>query len=139
MTVIEFAVKYAMAFIGVPYEWGGDNALGLDCSGFVGVILRAVGVIENQADYNAQGLFHKLHECQTVTPEAGCVVFYGRSITRITHVAFMVDDRHILEAGGGNSKTTSLEVADDQNAMVRGRPYNYREVIAIVDPFAQER
>ena len=131
----EFAVKYAWKFIGVAYEWGGDNSQGLDCSGFVGVILRAVGLMDNREDLTASGIHNKFREKAVDAPYKGCLVFYGRSKKMITHIAFMVDDHRILEAGGGGSKTTTKEMADEHNAFVRGRPYAYRPPVAFVDPF----
>ena len=137
--MIDFAIEYAKHFIGVPYEWGGDNSQGLDCSGFVGVVLRSVGIMKNSEDLTSREMYDKFKWALTLKPKKGCVVFYGESIHKISHVAFMVDDRHILEAGGGNSKTTTIDVADEQNAMVRARPFNYRFPVAIVDPFYNER
>ena len=45
----ELAVKYAMAFIGTPYVWGGDDPMGgFDCSGFCIEVLKGVPVDQNQ-------------------------------------------------------------------------------------------
>jgi len=131
----ETALDYAKAFRGVPYEWGGDNPQGLDCSGFVGLVLRSVGLMANKQDLTAKGIFDKFAQYATETPSAGCLVLYGRSLDKISHIAIMIDSRHILEAGGGNSKTVDKETADERNAFVRMRPFNYRTPLAIVDPF----
>ena len=37
-------VEIAMRFVGTPYLWGGNDSLGLDCSGLVQQALRACGV-----------------------------------------------------------------------------------------------
>jgi cell wall-associated NlpC family hydrolase len=42
--IVEDFVATALAFIGVPYLWGGRNSLGLDCSGLVQVALAAAGI-----------------------------------------------------------------------------------------------
>jgi len=138
MTAKELAIHYAWQFIGVPYEWGGDNAQGLDCSGFVGVILRAVGLIGNREDLTASGIYTRFSYAMTEKPKAGNLVLYGSSFKDITHIGFMVSDLHILEAGGGGSKTTDIQKADDHNAFVRARPYDYRKIVAMVHPFAQD-
>jgi len=130
-----FALKYAEKFIRVLYEWGGDNPLGLDCSGFVGLVLRAVGLLRNGEDLTSQEMLDKFARYGVEKPVPGCLVFYGRSNREIEHVAIMVDDFHILEAGGGDSKTISPEKADEKNAFVRARPYDYRKPVAFVDPF----
>jgi cell wall-associated NlpC family hydrolase len=41
--IVEDFVATALAFIGVPYLWGGRSSLGLDCSGLVQVALKAAG------------------------------------------------------------------------------------------------
>jgi len=42
--IVEDFVATALAFIGVPYLWGGRTSLGLDCSGLVQVALAAAGL-----------------------------------------------------------------------------------------------
>lgn len=37
-------VNAAKKYLGVPYVWGGHSAKGMDCSGFVTVVLKDVGV-----------------------------------------------------------------------------------------------
>ena len=133
--MLDFAIKYAWKFVGTPYEWGGDNAQGLDCSGFVGVILRGVGLMANKEDLTAAAIYNKFKSKEVDSPSRGCLVFYGKDIRRISHIAFMVTDEFILEAGGGGSKTVDVKAADEANAFVRARHYNYRPPIAIVNPF----
>jgi len=134
MTSKEFAIKYAFQLVGTPYEWSGDNPQGFDCSGFVGAILRSVGIMGNSEDLTAQGIREKLSEHSDVLARAGSIVFYGQ-FDRATHVGFMVSDNEVLEAGGGGSKTITKQDADDHNAFVRGRPYNYRRIIGMAHPF----
>jgi cell wall-associated NlpC family hydrolase len=42
--IVEDFVATALAFIGVPYLWGGRTSLGLDCSSLVQVALKAAGM-----------------------------------------------------------------------------------------------
>jgi hypothetical protein len=66
---------------------------------------------------------------------AGHLAFYGDSITKITHVAFMISPYTIIEAGGGDSSTTTLQAAAASNAMVRCRLVKYRsDLVATVKP-----
>jgi cell wall-associated NlpC family hydrolase len=137
MTSKEFAIKYAFQLVGTPYEWSGDNPQGFDCSGFVGAVLRSVGIMANGEDLTAEGIRAKLFQFSNGYPMAGSVVFYG-SGDIATHVGFMVSDREVLEAGGGGSKTKTKEDADDHNAFVRGRPYDYRRILGLAHPFTNE-
>lgn len=127
MSETSFLVRYALSFLGVPYRWGGENPInGIDCSGLVQEILRSVGM-DPPGDQTAQALFE--HFVKTSTRGElgeGALAFYGSSITKISHIAFMIDSFRIIEAGGGGSKTLTKEDAALQNAFVRIRPVKNR-------------
>jgi len=122
-------ILYALQFVGLPYRWGGDDPiLGYDCSGFLQEILAAAG-IDPPYDQNANALyahFKKNHE--STERKAGAVIFYGTP-KGINHCGFFVSDRHVIEAGSGNNRTTSLAMAARQNAYIRMRPYDARKDI----------
>lgn len=131
-------VEYALTFVGKPYRWGGDDAIeGYDCSGLVQELLFSAGAHPNpKVDHTAQMLFDYFSQRSTWNSlTVGALAFYGQSTTRIIHVAMLIDPYRIIEAGGGGSKTTTLEAAVAQNAFVRIRPIRYRsDLVAIVKP-----
>ncbi len=133
---------YALSFVGIPYMWGGDDPMkGFDCSGLVQEILDSVG-IDPPGDQTSQGLFDKFSMGGTKLdkPQAGALVFYGKGPSKITHIAFCIDDKRIVEAGGGRSSTTSEEIAAAQNAYVRVRRYDRRrDIVGIYMPNYGER
>lgn len=120
-------VDYAMSFVGVPYRWGGENPIsGFDCSGLVQEILRSAGM-DPPGDQTAQALYNYFASNAQGNPRcAGALAFYGKSHDKITHVAFMIDEYRIIEAGGGGSITLTKEDAALQNAFVRVRLLRYR-------------
>lgn len=123
---MDLLIQYAMRFVGTPYKWGGSNPItGFDCSGFIIELLRASG--EVSIDMTAQVLFNcliKNGDKGVLAP--GAIVFYGASDKNIRHVGFMISNKLILEAGGGDAGTLTLENAIDKNAFIKMRPYNYR-------------
>jgi cell wall-associated NlpC family hydrolase len=131
-------VDYALHFVKTPYQWADKSPVlgGYDCSGFVCEVLRAAGLVGNKEVLNAQMLFDRFSVTGTTSVRAaGSLAFYGESITKIDHVAFMIDQYRIIEAGGGDSTTTTLEAADLRNAMVRMRLVGYRsDLVATVKP-----
>lgn len=137
MTDSQFVMReYALSLLGRPYIWGGDDPMrGFDCSGLVQEILASVG-FDPQGDQNAQALYkHFLPISQSGTRGMGALVFYGSSVSKINHVAMLLDTTHIIEAGGGGSTTVSEKEAIAQNAFVRIRPYNRRkDIVAILLP-----
>lgn len=135
---MDLLIDYAFRFVKTPYHYGANNPMqgGLDCSGFVCEILRFAGLVGNKEDLTAQGLYERFESSGSVgSRAAGALAFYGKSAREITHVAFMVDPYRILEAGGGNAQTDTIEEAAANNAMVRGRLVNYRtDLVATVKP-----
>jgi len=134
---LKIAIKYAWYLMEkeVPYIWAGNDEHGLDCSGLVVAIFRKIGIIGLKDDLSSTMMYEKYLKYKTESPNAGCLVFYGKSLDAISHVGFMITPWHILEAGGGNRHTKTIEAALERNAKVRLNPYNYRKPLAIVDPF----
>lgn len=123
-------VAYAMQFVGTPYVWGVR-----DCSWFVQEILKSVG-LDPKGDQNAQMLYTIFHKEGVVPRGRGALCFYGKSVSTITHVAFMINEVQVIEAGGGDSTTVTKELAEKKDgAFVRIRPYNHRpDLIGIAMP-----
>lgn len=127
--------SYALQFVGLPYIWGGDDPIdGFDCSGLVQEILASVGM-DPIGDQTADALYRYFSANNSSKgPKAGALVFYGTT-AKVTHIAFMVDDFRIVEAGGGGRASLSRELAAQQNAYVRVRPYdNRKDIVAVISP-----
>jgi cell wall-associated NlpC family hydrolase len=121
---------YATAFLGKPYIWGGDNPVeGFDCSGFCLELLRSQGAWD-RSDDTAQGIYNRFKERPVKSLGIGAFAFYGKS--RISHVAMLIDGVHIIEAGGGGSRTKTDKDAAAQDAFIRIRPLNHRSDLVAV-------
>ena len=119
-------IDYANSFLGLPYIWGGDDTvLGFDCSGLAQEILASVGM-DPPGDQTAHGLYkHFLSNGLVDYRDAGALAFYGTH-ERITHIAFMIDEARVIEAGGGGSRTKTPADAAKHNAFCRIRPLSAR-------------
>jgi cell wall-associated NlpC family hydrolase len=125
----ELLYDYAKSFLGLPYIWGGDDpVLGVDCSGLCVELLKSVGILAKGSDYTAAGLRNLFAASRLHVPEFGALAFYGAS--SITHVGFCLNDKLMIEAGGGGSKTLTAQDAAKQNAYVRIRPIMSRSDFA---------
>jgi cell wall-associated NlpC family hydrolase len=129
-------IEYAKQFIGTPYLWGGNNCInGYDCSGFVCEILKAFGVIHYKSDYNSGELLRFLAKSIPTKPEKieqGMVLFFGKADGFVNHVAIALNDKLMIEAGGGDSRVISKELAAQFNAFVRIRPIRTDLITAIL-------
>jgi cell wall-associated NlpC family hydrolase len=131
---------YALSFIGLPYIWGGDDAVaGFDCSGLVQELLAAIGA-DPAGDQNAQTLHdHFLANGKLGVMGLGALVFYGKSTKEISHIVMMLDDKSCIGADGGGSTTVDRAAAIKANAFVKVRPFDYRkDMVAIVMPDYQK-
>lgn len=145
-------LDYAESFQGMPYIFGGpqwptpsNGYFGFDCSGYVQEVLASIGQ-DPPGDQNAQTLFEHFSKYGMVyfkghePPHAhalGALAFFGENADNITHVGFItrVDPLRMMEAGGGTSKTRTIEDAVKADARIRMRPVHRRkDLIAIIRP-----
>jgi hypothetical protein len=77
----------ARQFLGLRYVWGGTSAWGLDCSGFVHLTHRALGVAlpRDAADQSASRHVAPVPLDQV---EPGDLYFFANDDGRVTHVGF---------------------------------------------------
>lgn len=133
---IDIACRYALAFIGIPYIWGGNNPLeGFDCSGFVQEVLASVGM-DPPGDQTADTLYRMLKDEYGITeePGPGALVFFGTG-ERIIHVGFCLTDKIMIEAGGGGRSCRDRDSAAKKGAFVRIRPiHRRRDIVSFVMP-----
>ncbi len=122
--LVEIALRYAWAFQGTWYKWGGDDPSGFDCSGLVVEVLQAVGLMDARRDLGAQALFQHYPPVRSALP--GCLAFWGAGPQAIGHVEMCIalcgDQVLTIGAKGGGSKTLTVEDAIRQNAFVKVRP-----------------
>lgn len=140
----ELFQQFLLTYLHKPYIWGGDDPIkGLDCSGLVQELLAPLG-LDPVGDQTAQGLFN--HYSKVGIPQillrngnwsgyTGALVFFGKHIDSITHIAMMLTPTVIIEAGGGGSRTNTEQDAINQNAFIRLRPFGQRkDIVAVVKP-----
>jgi cell wall-associated NlpC family hydrolase len=128
-----------LTLLNIKYTWGGNvPETGLDCSGLILIALKAYGVVEQQADLTAQGIYHHLtnqsHQMVDIhNSKENDIIFYGKSDTRISHIAMFINSWQIIHAQGGNRHTTNAATAAKQKAFVKITPARYRDdIVAIV-------
>lgn len=87
----------AEKFLNVPYMWGGRTPLGIDCSGFVQIIFKQLGIdLPRDAWQQAQTgqLIKKVKNCQV-----GDLAFFHIK-KKIVHVGIVLPEGKIIHASG---------------------------------------
>lgn len=127
----DWLVKTALAYLGTPYRWGGDNPSGFDCSGFVIECLRSAGLIR-PGDRTADGLLTYFSELRVAEPETGCLLFRLDDSGRAVHVSICLDRWFQIAASGGDRSVRNNCAAWKQDAFVKIRPIRFDPAKCVV-------
>ncbi len=95
-------VRTAHRFLGVPYQWGGVTAKGLDCSGLTQTVFSLHGV-QLPRDSRDQYRWVKAEAYISRDPmetQFGHLVFFGPTAARIGHVGLCLRGGRFLHARG---------------------------------------
>ncbi len=101
------AVQHGLAFLDLPYLWGGMSSYGYDCSGFTYQMARSVGILMSRdADEQAKE-GKEVNHLDRSEWQVGDVVFFSDEpgVKPVRHVAFYFGDGQIL-----HSHSTGLPV-----------------------------
>lgn len=135
---ISLMTMMAMQYLNSPYKWASNGPWDFDCSGLVLKVLDDLGY--TFPDLTAQMLHDNLikrdiylgrivsHE-----PDIDCLLFFGASVDKITHIAIAISSTHMIEAGGAgsNSLTLSEKELGILDARVRIKPIaNRRDLVS---------
>jgi cell wall-associated NlpC family hydrolase len=116
---VQAAVRYALAQLGTPYRWGGDEPGGFDCSGLVQAAYQAAGIAlprVAQAQYDAGP---PVPAGQPLQP--GDLVFFGANPADVTHVGIVVSPGEMVDA-------------PHTGAVVRIEPYSWPDFLGATRP-----
>jgi hypothetical protein len=95
---IDLLWRSVQAWINAPYLWGGRTFMGVDCSGFVQVVYKVLGIhlrrdAWQQAEQGAP--VSSLEEAMV-----GDIAFFHNKEGRIVHVGILMGDGQIAHASG---------------------------------------
>ncbi len=91
-------LSVAFMYLNTPYLWGGRNALGIDCSGFVQVVLSICGIKfprDTTQQVNEGSLISFLPEARS-----GDLAFFENTSGNISHVGILINNNQLIHASG---------------------------------------
>lgn len=116
------AVGYALAQLGTPYLWGGEEPGGFDCSGLVQAAYKAAGI---SLPRTAQEQYDFGPPVPAAAPlQPGDLVFFGPNTARVQHVGVVVNQAEMVDA-------------PHTGALVRIEPYRWPDYLGATRPAAQ--
>jgi cell wall-associated NlpC family hydrolase len=87
--------EFSRKFLGLPYVWGGRSSFGYDCSGFVQMLYRQMGV-NLPRDSKDQAAWERFQDVSLGELELGDLVFFGNE--RITHVGMSLGGNQFIHS-----------------------------------------
>lgn len=91
-------IDYATSLSGVPYLWGGRTAFGLDCSGFVQLIHKVVGIQLPRDASEQVNIGQTINFIQEALPND--LVFFENNEGQIVHTGILIDSQNVMHSSG---------------------------------------
>lgn len=86
----EEVIPLSYKFLGLPYTWGGRSSFGYDCSGYVQMLYRRMG-IHLPRDSKDQCSWENMRVVSLDELMANDLIFFGYSSDKIRHVGMAID------------------------------------------------
>lgn len=90
-------VSFSKQFLGLPYTYGGRSSFGYDCSGFVQMIYRQMGlsIPRNSSD---QSQWEGFRDVDVKDLQEGDLIFFGRKTGKVGHVGMYLGENQFIHA-----------------------------------------
>lgn len=114
--------RLSHAFLGLPYTWGGRSSFGYDCSGFVQMLYRQMG-ISLPRDSKDQFAHPGFHTCSVESLHPGDLIFFGFSPEQIRHVGLSLGNGSFIHTSAVTENQPYLRISHITDSAWNGSGY----------------
>ncbi len=93
----------ASRLVGIRYRWGGMSPRGFDCSGFIGYVMRSVGVVVPRTTYAMWAAGRPVARGQL---KVGDVVFFQTTRPGPSHAGIYIGNNQFIHSSSGFARVT---------------------------------
>jgi cell wall-associated NlpC family hydrolase len=122
-------VETALEVMGSPYEWGGTDGNGFDCSGLVQYAYGQHGIVLPRVSRDQMRMGKSVGTATTVLRPGDVLGFSADHSSRITHVGLYVGNGEFIHSSSSGVKLSSLEATDGDGPWWRERWVSTRRII----------
>ncbi|MBS1705868.1 MAG: C40 family peptidase [Armatimonadetes bacterium] len=130
-------ISTAKSLMGTRYVWGGTSRGGFDCSGFVGYVMRKVGISlpRTSIEQSRVGTYVSRGSLR-----AGDLVFFITRGSRVSHVGIYIGGNQFIHAssGGGQVRINSLSGYYSSHYATARRVGKFQDVKSAVEEIQRE-
>lgn len=113
---------FSQRFLGLPYTWGGRSSFGYDCSGFVQMLYRQMGIFLPR-DAKDQFLFSELTDCSLSSLNLGDLIFFGFAPDQIRHVGLSLGENRFIHTSAVTENQPYLRISSLNDPAWNGTGY----------------
>lgn len=107
----EALIPLSFRFLGLPYIWGGRTSFGYDCSGFVQMLYRQMGIYLPR-DSKDQCQWEKFTEIPIEEVESVDLIFFGKTSEKISHVGMAIGNGQFIHACATTENMPYVRISD---------------------------
>jgi len=102
-------LAFSTQFLGLPYTWGGRSSFGYDCSGYVQMLYRLMGVyLPRDSKDQCRWDGFKNVDLKLMTP--GDLIFFGMDKDNIRHVGMFLGDGRFIHTSATGENAPYLRI-----------------------------
>jgi len=122
-------VETALAVMGAPYQWGGTDANGFDCSGLVQYAYGQHGIVLPRVSRDQMRMGKSVGTALAALRPGDVLGFSVERSSRITHVGLYVGNGEFIHSSSSGVKLSNLEATDGDSRWWRERWVGTRRII----------